>query len=185
MKTRLAPALFLAAAFSTAAFTSSLAANHDQHPKIISMPAPAYAFDLRKAGIEGAVLVSFTITAQGAATDAVVLESTDRVFEAPTLAAVKAWRFTPASHRGLAVSVTAIQLIVFKAADRNPETPDASLVKNLKRHPAAPGLSVVNATSTDLCYCESRKVFNDCHGADAFRRLASEGKLITAEYSGR
>lgn len=183
MNTRPSAILFLAAAFSTAALTPLVAANydrHDQHPKAIFKPAPVYAFDLRKAEIEGAVLVSFNITAQGDVTDPVVVESTDRVFEETTLNAVKRWKFTPAVIAGQAAEVSAMQLVTYMAEGRNPATHSLMLVKNMK-----PRQGVMNTTSTSVCYCGSNEVYNNCHGSEAFRQLASEGKLITGKYSTR
>jgi TonB family protein len=167
MKTRLTSAFFVAAVFGTSALTSLLAANydkHDRHPQAISTPAPTYRYDLRRAEIEGAVLVSFNVTAQGAVTDAVVVKSTDLVFEEPTLQAVKKWKFAPAIIDGHAAMVPAMQLVTFSVTGRNPETPTIALVQKMKNRSSDPSLALAKIASTNLCFCESGKVYNDCHG---------------------
>jgi TonB family protein len=160
MKTRLTFILSLAAALCSSAFTPLIAATydrHDKHPVAISNPAPNYPLELRMAEIEGAVLVSYSITAQGRVLDPVVVKSTDRRFEASVLKAVKKWRFTPAVIEGRTAGVPAIQLIEFKLQERN--TPTVALVEKLKsRMPVKEKIA-----STSLCFCDSGKEFNDCH----------------------
>ena len=103
--------LLFAALLGTAAFSTLSAA--DQDPKAITPLAPAYPGEMQHAGREGAVLVAFTITPQGDVADAVVVSSTQRTFEASTLAAVKQWKFAPGMKDGIAVSTSARQLITF------------------------------------------------------------------------
>jgi len=53
---------------------------------------PADAFAARR---EGSVELEFTIAANGAVKDVVVVESTSEEFEAPAVAAILRWRFMP------------------------------------------------------------------------------------------
>src|SRR6185503_14923387 len=56
---------------------------------------PNYPSSAFTAGREGSVEVEFTIAANGAVKDVVVLSSTAAEFEAPTVAAVLKWRYVP------------------------------------------------------------------------------------------
>jgi len=103
--------LLLAALLGTAAVSTLSAA--DQDPKAITQFAPDYPGEMQHAGREGAVLVAFRITSHGDVADAVVVSSTQRTFEASTLAAVKQWKFAPGMKDGIAVSTSARLLITF------------------------------------------------------------------------
>src|SRR6478609_9335599 len=103
--------LLFAALLGTAAFSPLFAA--DQDPKAITQFAPDYPGEMQHAGREGAVLVAFRITSHGDVADAVVVSSTQRTFEASTLAAVKQWKFAPGMQDGIAVSTSARLLITF------------------------------------------------------------------------
>jgi TonB family protein len=100
-----------AAALSLTASVSMSAA--DQSPTPVSQPAPNYAFDLRHDEIEGKVTVSYTVNAKGEVVDGVVVSSTEKAFERPTLAAIRQWKFTPATKDGVAVSTSVRQTINF------------------------------------------------------------------------
>jgi TonB family protein len=134
MKTYHSTICILAAALSQFALSPLSAA--DQRPKAISQSAPAYAFDLRKAEVEGAVLVSYTVTSRGDVVDAAVVSSTNRVFDEPTLNAIKKWKFNPAMQDGHAVGIAVRQLVTFTMSSRNPETPTAALAAKLKLRPS-------------------------------------------------
>jgi protein TonB len=57
--------------------------------------APNYPTDALAAGREGSVELEFTIAANGAVKDVVVLSSTAPEFEAPAVAALLRWRYMP------------------------------------------------------------------------------------------
>lgn len=159
MKTCRISLLIAAALGASALCPSLLAVSHDQDPKVISATAPKYPYELLRAEVEGAVLVSFTVTAQGGVTDVVVVNSTDRAFEASALNSVKSWKFAPAIKEGSAVNMPVLQIVTFSLIGTGSETTRAALVASmLPRHP------LMLAASHDQCFCGSNKMFNDCHG---------------------
>lgn len=162
---------FLAVVIGVSAPTTLRAASHDshgQHPKAISTPSPAYPFDLRKAEIEGAVLVHFLVTAQGDVTDPIVVKSTDRFFEEPVLNAVKKWKFTPGTIDAKAADIPVLQLITFTIPAKNPKTPSFALISRMQSRLAASHPAVKSLASTNLCFCGSNREFNDCHRETLF-----------------
>lgn len=69
------------------------------------MPQP---FRLRRNGTTGEVLVSAVVDRTGAVTVASVVRSTHPELDAPTLKALRAWRFKPAEKDGRAVAVRVV-----------------------------------------------------------------------------
>ena len=61
-----------------------------------AMPMPLFPFQLVRAGIAGEVEVKLAIDRDGFVTEATVLRSSQKDFEAPTLVAVRQWRFVEA-----------------------------------------------------------------------------------------
>ena len=88
-----------------------------QEAKPVSQIAPAYALDLRTSGVQGDVVVGFTITKTGDVQNPVVISSTDRLLEEPTLAAVRKWKFAPAMNGVIPVEVKAVQTVAFSISD--------------------------------------------------------------------
>jgi protein TonB len=115
MNIRLISTCSLAAALSISASAPLSAAI--QNPKPISQVAPAYSFDLRSADVEGEVVVGFTISKTGEVLNPVVVSTTDRYLDKAAVAAVRKWRFAPATNDGVAVSVRAVQPIKFEIAE--------------------------------------------------------------------
>lgn len=76
----------------------------DSPPQARVRVAPDYPFALRKAGIEGTVLVEFHVDSTGRVEQARVLRSSHREFEEPTLRAVRKWQFAPGRYQGRAVA---------------------------------------------------------------------------------
>ncbi len=111
MNIRTLSAYSLAATLTVFASSSLSAAIEPAKP--ISQVAPAYSSDLRVSGVEGEVVVSFTITTAGDVRNPVVVSSTDKLLESPTLAAVRKWKFAPATNNGVAISVKATQPVAF------------------------------------------------------------------------
>jgi TonB family protein len=112
MNTRLTSVYALAAALSLAAPVSMPAS--DPRPVPVSQCAPQYPHALRHAEVEGNVVVSYTVTAQGNVANAVVVSSTDKASEHATLAAIRQWKFTPVTKDGVAVSTPVRQTINFQ-----------------------------------------------------------------------
>jgi TonB family protein len=133
MKIRILSILSLAAALGVSASNSLSGAVQEAKPVV--QVAPVYSHDLRASGIEGDVVVGFTITASGAVANPVVVSSTDRELERPALAAVRKWKFEPAMDNGVAVSVKAVQPISFVMPDLHPEA--AARLVTLKSAPAS------------------------------------------------
>lgn len=73
----------------------------------------------KAAGVEGRVVVSYDVTAQGRVANAVVTEAQPiGVFEGAALAAVQSWRFRPVLQRGQPVAAPArISEVVFKLGE--------------------------------------------------------------------
>jgi periplasmic protein TonB len=112
MNIRLMSACSLAAALSVSASNRLSAAVQNARP--VSQVAPAYSHELRASDVEGEVVVSFTITTNGDVLNPVVVSSSDRHLEKPTLAAIRKWKFAPAMKDGVAVSVKALQPVAFR-----------------------------------------------------------------------
>ena len=115
MNIRIMSACSLAAALSVSAVASLSAANQDAKP--VSQVAPAYSLDLRESGVEGEVVVGFTITAAGQVADPVVIRTSNVVLDKATLAAVRKWKFAPAMNNGVAVRQKAVLPVAFKISD--------------------------------------------------------------------
>jgi protein TonB len=132
----------LAAALSVSALNPMSAAVLDAKP--IAQPAPSYPSELRTACLEGQVVVSFTITAQGDVINAQVVSSTDRRLEAPALEAIQKWKFAPAMRDGVAIKVKALQPIAFAMPDLHANTATRFIVSNSK-----PASQAKNSTSVN------------------------------------
>ena len=81
MNIRLISSMSLAAALSVSALSQASAAVQNASP--VSQVTPAYSHELRASGVEGEVVVGFTITAKGEVLNPVVMSSTDRQLESP------------------------------------------------------------------------------------------------------
>ena len=71
----------------------------DQKPRVVHQPEPVLTAALRKK-TPGTVKVIFLVDERGRVEKPLVVASTDSAFEAPTLAAVRQWRFEPGKSRG-------------------------------------------------------------------------------------
>jgi periplasmic protein TonB len=89
----------------------------DSAPRAIARANPDYSYGLRHDGVEGRVVVSFTVTASGDVAGAAVVSSTQRRLEKPALEAIRKWKFMPAMKAGVPVSSRVIQPIAFTMAD--------------------------------------------------------------------
>lgn len=132
MKAHIVSLCSLAAALSLTASNPMSAAIQDAKP--VAQVAPAYSRDLRVAGVEGDVTVSFTIDANGAVHNAMVVSSADHLLEYPALAAVRQWKFTPAMKDGVAVSVKAVQTVSFAIPELHQ---DSNRLVTLNAHAAS------------------------------------------------
>jgi TonB family protein len=120
----------LVAALSLSALTPLSAAI--QNAKPILQVVPSYSLELRKCGVEGEVVVGFTISATGEVQHPVVLSSTDRDLNRSTLTAVSKWRFAPAMDGGVAVSQKAVLPVAFKIPELHPAAASRIIVSDSK-----------------------------------------------------
>ena len=74
----------------------------DQKPRVIHSPAPVLTAALRRKA-PATVTVLFVVDQNGRVENPVVQNSSDPAFEAPVLAAIKAWKFEPGKRGGQSV----------------------------------------------------------------------------------
>lgn len=84
------------------------------HPQVIEGKQPTYPEDLKKQGTMGEARILAQIDAQGAVIEASVKSATHEAFGTAALAAVKAWRFKPATEDGRPVASTVTIPLHFK-----------------------------------------------------------------------
>lgn len=89
----------------------------DQQPVARVRQAPTYPYDMRRAGINGTVVVEFIINTSGDVIQTQVVRSSHREFEMPALQAVQKWKFKPGRKGGRVVNVRASQLLEFNATE--------------------------------------------------------------------
>ncbi len=78
-----------------------VALSEDTEPPVAtSQTQPAYPPALKAEGVEGFVVVRFLVTEAGTVDDLRVVKSSDPRFNDGVLAAVKTWRFKPATSQG-------------------------------------------------------------------------------------
>lgn len=77
-------------------------ADLDQRPRAVYQPSPVLDAKVRQKA-PGTVHVLFIVDERGRVESPVVQSSTDPIFEAPALAAVKQWKFEPGKRNGQAV----------------------------------------------------------------------------------
>ena len=80
------------------------AGNNMTPPKGVYTPGPVYADRPRKEKIQGTVVVSMVVTAEGTVRDAKVATSLDKELDKKALEAVSKWRFEPATKDGRPVA---------------------------------------------------------------------------------
>src|ERR1051326_5898792 len=70
----------------------------DRDPNARSQTPPEYPHAAKAKGLTGEVLVKFLVDTTGCVHDAVVVRSTDRIFEEAAVRAILRWRFEPGKH---------------------------------------------------------------------------------------
>ncbi len=85
----------------------------DARPVPVKTPPPVYPADLRRDRVDGIVAVRVTIDETGNVSECAVSKSSRQEFEEPALAAIRNWKFKPASKGGAAVAVTLIIPVKF------------------------------------------------------------------------
>jgi protein TonB len=74
-------------------------------PKLLREVKADYSEDARRAGIEGEVVLEIVVRRDGSVGDVRVKRGVDRGLDQRAIAAVRQWRFTPATRRGAPVEV--------------------------------------------------------------------------------
>jgi TonB family protein len=74
-------------------------------PKSVYTPNPEYSDKARKKKIIGTVVVAMIVTAEGEVRDVKVTKSVDESLDKQVVAAVRSWKFEPATKDGKPVAV--------------------------------------------------------------------------------
>jgi TonB family protein len=83
------------------------------HPKAVYQPAPEYANGPRRKKIQGNVLLSMIVTAEGTVRDPQVTQSLDKDLDKKAVECVKKWRFEPATRDGKPVAMRVVVEVSF------------------------------------------------------------------------
>lgn len=90
----------------------------DQHPQDRGVKArPNYPFEMRRAGLNGEVVLRFVVDTNGDVRDVEVIRSSQREFEAAAIQAVQRWKYRPGRKGGKAVATRMQIPIVFNLND--------------------------------------------------------------------
>lgn len=85
----------------------------DQQPVARVQSEPQYPFEMRRAGVNGEVLVEFIVDTNGDVQNAYAVKSSQREFEQNAVLAVSKWKFRPGRRGGRAVPTRMQVPIVF------------------------------------------------------------------------
>lgn len=91
--------------------------NLDQQPVPKFRAKPQYPFEMRRAGINGEVVVEFIVDTNGNVRNAFAVRSSQREFEQAAVQAVSKWTFKPGRKSGRAVNTRMQVPIVFTLSD--------------------------------------------------------------------
>jgi TonB family protein len=81
---------------------------------IIKSPFPEYPQDLLDAGIEGTVIIDFTVNKKGKVVEPLIVQSQGEEFDKASLASIKRWRFQPILKDGKPVDARLRQSFEFR-----------------------------------------------------------------------
>jgi TonB family protein len=110
--TRILVALAVAGVSQAAAQTPVRAVADVEKPKEVEHVDPVYPAEAKAAGVEGVVVVGFTVDVEGRVTEPVVLSGHVLLGDA-ALAAVRRWRYRPTLVNGKAVPVRMVETVPF------------------------------------------------------------------------
>ncbi len=79
-------------------------AKFDTPPRRLSGKAPVFPVTHLMKGVEGKVIVAYTVGVDGRASDFEILEATDKKFADHVVIALREWRFEPAQKDGVDVA---------------------------------------------------------------------------------
>jgi protein TonB len=90
----------------------------DQQPQIRGVQArPNYPFEMRRAGLNGEVVLRFVVDANGDVRDVEIIRSSQREFESAAQQAVLKWKWKPGRKGGKAVATRMQIPVVFNLND--------------------------------------------------------------------
>ena len=90
----------------------------DQHPQVRGVQArPNYPFEMRRAGLNGEVVVRFIVDTNGDVRDVEIVRSSQREFESAAQQAVLKWKWRPGRKGGKPVATRMQIPIVFNLND--------------------------------------------------------------------
>jgi protein TonB len=84
----------------------------DQKPTPRVQIQPQYPFEMRRAGIEGEVVVEFIVDTNGDVRNPFIVRSTQREFETAAIQAVSKWKFRPGKKGGRVVNTGRVQQLI-------------------------------------------------------------------------
>jgi protein TonB len=82
----------------------------DQRPVPRFRPNPTYPYEMRRARVNGEVVVGFIVDSEGNVLNPYIINSTNPAFEAEALRAVLRWKFRPGKKGGVSVSTRNVQV---------------------------------------------------------------------------
>jgi len=92
-------------------------ADFDEPPKLISGPRPAYPFDLRRTGQQGAALVKYAVSLDGRTEIIETKSPHSRLFANEAVSAVTEWKFEPALKNNSPVRTSCMTIFIFRLED--------------------------------------------------------------------
>lgn len=107
--------------------------NLDAEPQIIYKVVPKYPEAARKKGMEGRVIVKLWVGPKGNVRKAILMKSTDPIFDKPSLDAAMKYKFSPGMYRDKPVSVWVIIPFNYRLKPESAETTsDTTLLRKYK-----------------------------------------------------
>jgi protein TonB len=82
----------------------------DQPPVVRANAPVQYPFEMKRAGVEGEVVVEFIVDMEGNVRNPFVVRSTQREFDQPALQSIVKWKFKPGRKGGKNVNTSRVQL---------------------------------------------------------------------------
>jgi protein TonB len=96
---------------------STFAQSKTEPPVPVRTVAPEFPENLRRDGVQGIVTVKCTVDEQGGVIDPTIEKSSNPAFEKSAVAALKKWRFKPATQGGKPIAVQITIPIKFVTED--------------------------------------------------------------------
>lgn len=89
----------------------------DRVPRALAQISPRYPAEAKMRGLDGEVVVEFTVDESGRVTSCRVVSSSSREFESAAVNAVKQWRFEPGRRNGRVVRFSMAVPVMFRLND--------------------------------------------------------------------